>query len=237
MTRHAAKKTAAKTSAARTALGVAMAAPLVLLGGCLQGPDLPPAAFRNPVTVADSLERLELYPRRDGMDLSARDRSAMAGFLAGYGRGGSGPILIHAPDGAGAGAAAAKSEVRMAMAAVGLGDAPVSTKSYPARPGAPAPVVVSYRRLKTVLPDCGALATDLRITGRNVPTPAWGCAHASNLAAMVADPEQFLGPYPTTAPDAARRMVIYDKYIEGSPTGAAAPAGQKVSSQSGLGGG
>ena len=216
---------------------VASTAASVPLGGCLQGPDLPPSAFRNQVTVAESLERLELYPRADGMTLSARDRSAMAGFLAAYGQGGSGPILIHSPEGAGAGAAAARSEVKMAMASVGLGGAPLRSESYPSRANMPAPVVVSYRRLKTVVPDCSGTMTDLRVTGRNAPSPGWGCAHTANIAAMVADPEQFLGPYPVGAPNAARRMVIYDKYIEGAATGASIPPGQKQSSSAGAGGG
>ena len=216
-------------------LATAFAAP-VLLVGCLQGPDLPPSSIRNQVTVAESLERLELYPRRDGMNLSARDRSAMAQFLAAYGQGGSGPILIHSPEGAGAGVAAAKSEVKMAMTSVGLSDAPLRSESYPARDGAPAPVVVSYRRLRTIIPDCGKTLHDLRVTGRNAPTADWGCAHTANIAAMVADPDQFLGPYPLGEPNAARRMVIYDKYIEGAATGAGIPAGQKQSSAAGAGG-
>ena len=218
------------------ALAATLAAP-ALLGGCLVGPDLPPTSLRNQVTVAESLERLELYPRPDGMSLSARDRSAMAQFLAAYGQGGSGPILIHSPSNAGAGVTAAKSEVKMAMASVGLAGAPLRSESYPARGGLPAPVVVSYRRLKTVLPDCTQAVGDLLVTGRNAPSPAWGCAHTANIAAMVADPEQFLGPYPLGAPDAARRMVIYDKYIEGATTGAAIPPGQKQSSTAGTGGG
>ena len=225
-----------RTQKRLAALAAAISAP-VLLAGCLQGPELPPTALRNQVTVAESLERLELYPRQDGMSLSARDRSAMAQFLAAYGQGGSGPILIHSPEGAGAGVRAAKSEVKMAMASVGLSGAPLRSESYPTRGGQAAPVVVSYRRLKTVIPDCSSTLNDLRITGRNAPTPDWGCAHTANIAAMVAGPEQFLGPYPLGAPDAARRMVIYDKYIQGSPTGAAIPPGQKQSSASGTGGG
>ena len=218
------------------ALAATLAAP-ALLGGCLQGPDLPPSTLRHKVTVAESIERLELYPRADGMSLSARDRSAMAQFLSAYGQGGSGPILIHSPNGAGAGVAAAKSEVKMAMASVGLSGAPLRSEIYPARGVQPAPVVVSYRRLRTVIPDCGQTLGDLRVTGRSSPSADWGCAHTANIAAMVADPEQFLGPYPLGAPNAARRMVIYDKYIEGAATGAARPAGQKQSSSEGAGGG
>ena len=221
----------------RTPKFLAALAASAFLGGCLLGPELPPTSVRNQVTVAESIERLELYPREDGMTLSARDRSAMADFLSAYGQGGNGPILIHSPKDAGAGVAAAKSEVKMAMASVGLSGAPLRSESYPTRSGLPAPVVVSYRRLKTVLPDCGQRMIDLRVTGRNAPTPDWGCAHTANIAAMVADPEQFLGPYPLGAPNAARRMVIYDKYIEGANTGAAIPAGQKQSSAAGAGGG
>ena len=228
-------RTQKRTRKRLAVLAAAFIAP-VALGGCLQGPDLPPTTVRNQVTVAESIERLELYPRRDGMTISARDRNAMAGFLAAYGQGGSGPILIHSPEGEGAGVQAAKGEVKMAMASVGLSGTALRTESYPARGNQPAPVVVSYRRLKTLIPDCRGKQIDLRITGRNAPTPDWGCAHTANIAAMVADPEQFLGPYPLGPSNAARRMVIYDSYIQGTNTGAGIPAGQKQSSSSGPGG-
>ena len=54
-----------------------------------------PTQLRNPIKVAESIERLELYTRPNGLELSARDRLAVAQFLDGYGRSGEGLSLIH----------------------------------------------------------------------------------------------------------------------------------------------
>jgi len=45
-----------------------------------------PTQLRNPIKVAETIERLELYTRPNGLELSARDKLAVAQFLDGYGR-------------------------------------------------------------------------------------------------------------------------------------------------------
>ena len=48
---------------------------------------------RNAIQVAESIERLELYTRPNGLELSARDKLAVAQFLDGYGR--TGDCLLY----------------------------------------------------------------------------------------------------------------------------------------------
>ena len=58
----------------------------------------PPTELRNPINVAESIERLELYTRPNGLELSARDKLAVAQFLDGYAKSGDGALylsLIH----------------------------------------------------------------------------------------------------------------------------------------------
>jgi len=43
-----------------------------------------PTVFNNPVQVAESIERLELYTRPNGLELSARDQVAVSQFLQSY---------------------------------------------------------------------------------------------------------------------------------------------------------
>lgn len=191
----------------------------------------PPLDVRNGITVAESVERLELYPNRDGFSLSPRDRQAMLGFLSAYARQGSGPVYLNAPSHAGPGIAAAEREVRGALGGLGLGNVAVQQGSYSAPAGAPAPLVVSYRRLKTLVPACSASNEELTETFHNTTSANWGCSYYANIAAMVGDPNQFVAPYAFDPPAMPRRMDQYGKYLQGQPTGAAKPAGQDISSK------
>ena len=57
----------------------------------------PPTQLRNSINVAESIERLELYTRPNGLELSARDELAVAQFLDGYARSGEGALYINRP--------------------------------------------------------------------------------------------------------------------------------------------
>ena len=194
-----------------------------------------PSIARHKIQVAESIERLELYPQGNGLVMSARDRQAMMQFLSGYGREGQGPIYMNRPQGAGAGIGQASSQVRQALAQMGMSHVKVQEGSYPSQAGAPAPVVVSYRRLKALVPDC-RMGDEIQDTGYNSPSPNWGCSFYANIAAQVADPNQFLSPYTSTDPNMQRRMVVYEKYIEGEISGAPRNPDQRVSTEDTQGG-
>lgn len=214
-----------------------MATP-VLLAGCLQGGHLPEPTHRmNPVKVAESVERLELYARPDGLELSQRDEYAVAAFLDAYRAQGSGPIYINRP------ASAANSQgvrdtnalVDRLMSRAGISLATAQAGTYHTRPGDPAPVILSYRTLRAVPQDCANLLS-LHDTHMNSVTPEFGCFASANLAAMISDPRQLIEPYTTQSPNAQRRQVVYDRYIEGVSTASERPEGQRQSSQESGGG-
>ena len=56
----------------------------------------------------------------------------------------------------------------------------------------------------------------------------FGCAQQSNIAAMVADPEDLLRPRRMTRADAMRRSVVFDKYRQGSEISSATESKQQV---------
>lgn len=188
-----------------------------------------PTHLRNPVQVAESIERLELYSRPNGMELSARDKLAVAQFLDGYGRSGDGPLYVNRPTNAlsGLGTQQAESVIRGLMAQGGLNPAAVQTGQYATAPGVPAPVVVSYRTLRAIPQDCRQMG-NLTNTYSNQPREMFGCFQSANLAAMVTDPRQLLEPYAAGQPNAQRRQVIYDKYIQGEVTAGAVNSDQKI---------
>ena len=57
-------------------------------------------------------------------------------------------------------------------------------------------------------------------TTRNLPYPNFGCAQQRNLAALIANPADLLGPRTMEPADPERRAVVFDKYRQGEATGA-----------------
>lgn len=192
-------------------------------------PSHPPTPLRNQIKVAESIERLELYARPEGLELSARDQFAVGQFLESYRVSGDGPLYVNMPAGklSGLGAQQANTLVRTLVAQAGVNPAALQTGEYQSEPEAPAPVVVSYRTLRAIPADCRFM-DDLTRTYNNQPNQSFGCSANANLAAMVSDPRQFLEPYAGTAPNSQRRTVVYDKYIKGESTAAERPPEQSV---------
>lgn len=189
-----------------------------------------PMINNNKIKIAESIERLELYTRPTGLELSARDQVAVGQFLQGYGSRGEGPLYINVPSATaqGIGAQQAQNVIRQSLSQLGMSGAPVHTGQYQTAHGAPAPVVVSYRTLKTIPQDCRG-TDNLANSFANQPYSNFGCHHTANIAAMVSDPRQFIEPYGSTPPDSQRRQVVYDKYIDGENTASTQPDRQEVS--------
>ena len=88
-----------------------------------------PTHLRNPIKVAESIERLELYTRPNGLELSARDKLAVAQFLDGYGQAGEGPLFVNRPSNAvsGLGTQQAEAVIRGLMTQGGLNPSSLQT--------------------------------------------------------------------------------------------------------------
>ena len=213
---------------------VAASAGAVFMSACATpAPTYAPTTMRNQIKIAESIERLELYARPDGLELSARDQFAVGQFLEGYRAGGDGPLYVNMPAGAMSDidTQQARTLVRTMLAQAGVNPAALQTGEYQSMPHAPTPVIVSYRVLRAIPADCRYM-DDLRMTYNNQPSQSFGCSQNANLAAMVADPRQFLEPYATTTPNSQRRTVVYDKYIKGESTAAERPPEQTTKFES-----
>jgi len=187
-----------------------------------------PSVFNNKIQVAESIERLELYTRPNGLELSARDQLAVNQFLQTYRQSGSGPIYLNVPSHAasGLGVQQAQALIGQNLTTLGLGRSAMQTGQYQTAHGSPAPVVVSYRTLK-MPKDCRHLG-DTTDTYTNQPYDNFGCFHTANLAAMIGDPRQLLEPNDMTIPDSQRRQTVYDKYIQGENPASTQPARQQI---------
>jgi pilus biogenesis lipoprotein CpaD len=171
----------------------------------------------NKFQISEHIERLELYPQVNGLQLNPRDMEAVNRFLRDFGKNGDGQIFMNIPSNQinGLGAQQAQSVIKTALAQSGFGGANVQTGQYHAPQNAPAPVVVSYRKFATLVPRCN-LKTDLRLTGNNQSYDGFGCSHFANQAAMIGDHRQLLEPYALTPPDPTRRSAVYQSYTEGA---------------------
>lgn len=210
---------------------VSAAALTVILSGCAAQTTYkqPPITMRSPINVAESVERLELYTRPNGLELSARDKVAVAQFLDGYRQSGSGPLFINRPSAqaGSAGTRQAEAVIRGLMRDGGLNPSSLQGGQYQSNPNAPAPVVVSYRALRAIPDNCRRAESVTKSFSNQAPQN-FGCFQSANLAAMISDPRQLIEPYEFGKPDAQRRQVIYDRFIQGETTGAAFPGRQVV---------
>lgn len=78
-------------------------------------------------------------------------------------------------------------------------------------------------------PECGYWPDNLSESRANTPYWNFGCAQSRNLAMMVANPNDLIGPRRSTARPSDRRDVVWRKYIGGEATDAStAEVEQKV---------
>jgi len=206
----------------------------VSLAGCsMYQSSYAPTDQRNKITVAETIERMELYVQPTGLNLSARDQDALSDFLYQYARDGQGPLYMNIPSNAasGMGVSQANAAIASRLQGMGIAGGNVQTGQYNARSGVNAPVVVSYRRLTTAPIDC-QMGASLTHTSTNQPYQNFGCAQTANLAAMIDDPRQLLAPYDMGNSSVERRVTVIGKYAAGEPTGATRPEGQEVSASS-----
>jgi pilus assembly protein CpaD len=87
--------------------------------------------------------------------------------------------------------------------------------------GARAPVLMSFTRKFAVTSQCGDWSENLSETSSNQNYKDFGCSGQHNLAAMVANPEDFEAPRTSTSASSDRRKEIFKKYISGDDTTAA----------------
>jgi pilus assembly protein CpaD len=98
----------------------------------------------------------------------------------------------------------------------------IQVEPYSSEEGNPQPPLrLSFVRHSAEAPDCGRFPTNLAEEAKNVPYANFGCSSQRYLAAMVANPQDLLGPRTEeTARHAGRRDVIMDKWIKGEQTAA-----------------
>ncbi len=148
---------------------------------------------KGPIALEVSSEHGTLQPSQINAVMAFSNQAMQAGVT---------PVTINRPSGGGASARVA-SEVASVMAQQGLtrNMLRVATYSGPASGS----VVVSYVSTYAKTKKCGDWPDDASETDLNTHLESHGCAVQANIAAMVANPETFVVPAPTTPVVASTR--------------------------------
>jgi pilus assembly protein CpaD len=118
-------------------------------------------------------------------------------------------------------------EIRQILSDMGFAESSIAVEAYHAG-GSSAPVRVSYLRYVAEAPVCGYWPTNLAEQRDNGNYPNFGCANQHNLAVMVANPGDLLGPRTESDRANERRDTTWGKYVKGETSGAEKSDDEKV---------
>ena len=197
------------------------------VGGCLKGSPRFQAPFtlanpneRYPIAVKQGEASLDLAVYRGASGLNPSQREQLSAFLRDYKAQGEERLVIRAPSGGANERAAmhAYDEVRRALRHAGINPSAVTLEPYFAGGEPSAPLRLSYLQYVAAPPDCPDWSENIARDPQNMPWTNMGCATQRNLAEMVANPEDLIGPRGETPRPGERRDVVWGKYIAGEPT-------------------
>lgn len=196
---------------------VALIASTLGLVGCATTPDV---MARPEATAVREVVRLEMPVNPLDNGLTWEQQNMIAAVAAEYKVRGHGPLIISYPQNAG-NADAAISAIALARTQLyehGLNWQQIGGSAYEARGRSEAPVVFSFYRYEAVAPECGNSWRDERNTFPGSHVSDFGCATATNMAAMISDPRDLLTPRTMDDPDHARRQNVLDQWRQGVAT-------------------
>lgn len=177
----------------------------------------------HPIKVAKGTVRLEVPTR--SAKLGAREKDAVRRLAHQANETNTANVHIQRPSGGMIGNALA-GRIAQVLEREGVASYRIKHVSYNA--SAHSPVIVSFVRKFAVTKECGDWSDNLAASYNNKNYANFGCAQQHNLAAQVANPEDFEQPRTSTSASATRRAEVFDKYIKGEDTNSAAAAQSQV---------
>ena len=176
-------------------------------------------AVNHPITVEPSYQSLKLSYSPAGLD--AADREKLDSFVTDYRMHGNGKNSIAVPGGPG---------MQQAVTALAdrINELGVSRDRILVASAAGGQIEVNYISYQARSTACGDWSEDLFYTAENRTAANLGCSNQHNLAAMVADPRDLLGPRAMDGADAVRRQTIIGNYESGKVSGAEKSDEQKT---------
>jgi pilus assembly protein CpaD len=201
---------------------------VLMAGSCAapgdeSGPVVDDPIAAHPISVEPSYQSLKLS--YSGGAMNSADSERLDAFVADYRQHGNGKISISAPSG-----------VSMQQAVISLADQinqmgvsrdHILIATHDAAAGDDR-LEVDYISYRAHADACDDWSEDLTHTWENQPPRVFGCATQHNIAAMVSDPRDLLGPRPMDEADGRRRQTVITNYDKGQPTAATKSADQSA---------
>ncbi|MBW8708944.1 MAG: CpaD family pilus assembly protein [Alphaproteobacteria bacterium] len=187
-------------------------------------------AANHPITVEPSYRDLKVPFAGGASGMTAGDAIKFDNFLADYRAHGNGSLGISVPNGAPSRAAITYFAER--AAATGINRDKILVSTHDAANG-DFRVDVSYIAYTAHADACGRDWSDNLAYTLDNRTPAnFGCSVQHNIAAMVADPRDLLGPGASGPVDTVRRATVMEHYEKGEVTQAEKRTVDKATEQS-----
>ena len=169
--------------------------------------------WRYPITVAPEMRTLRIPYGGAGAGLDPNMRTQLQHFVNEYKSNGAGAISVSAPDGW----ENVALEFAGHVAQLGVPRDQILMGTNP-NPGPGSEIELGFISYQAETRECGDWSENLGTTRDNSPFPNLGCATQNNIAAMVADPRDLIGPQPLAPGDTQRRMTVLERYRAGEPT-------------------
>jgi len=186
-------------------------------------------ARNHPITVEPSYRDLKVQFGAGADGMSSEDAAKFDSFLTDYRLHGNGSLGISVPSGASSRTAITYFGERAAASGISRDKILVST--HDAANG-DRRVDVSYIAYTAHTQSCGDWSENESFTLDNQTPKNFGCSVQQNIAAMVADPSDLLGPGGQGPVDTARRAAVLDHYEKGEITQADKHTFDKATEQS-----
>ncbi len=176
---------------------------------------------RHPITVRATEAEMQISVNPQSVALLRVDETRLRAFAAAYRTRGHGPMVIMVPSETPNAMAATQvmADVHAVLTEEGLHPDDVASQAYHTNENpAWAPLVLSFRRYQAEAAPCGDWSESYTRRYNGNPTPNWGCATQNNLAAMVSEPADLVGPRDMTPANAAQRSEMLGRYRSGRDT-------------------
>lgn len=187
----------------------------------------------HPIMVSQQPANFNLVVPRGSQGLTPAQRAEVLNFASRYRASDSGNsrLIVSAPSGSANEVASmnAAQEVHALLVDSGFSDADIAVEAYHEEGNGAAPVRISYMRYVAEGPSCGSnWSENLASSPKNTVAPNHGCANQRNLAAMIANPADLLGPRTEGPRYSERRDTVMNKWVKGDTTGAQKSEDEKV---------
>ena len=186
-------------------------------------------ARNHPIAVEPSYRDLKIQFAGGADGMNAEDAAKFDAFVADYRVHGNGSLGISVPNGPASRAAITYFGERAAATGISRDKILVSTREAA---NGDARVDVSYIAYSARTEACGDWSENESYTLDNRTPKRFGCSVQQNIAAMVADPRDLLGPGAMGPVDTTRRSNVMEHYEKGEITQATKHSADSGSEQS-----